>query len=117
MELIDLLHQIMQESVKAAKLTDLAIGTVASTSPLSITVNTAMAPLQAPVLYLTDSVVEKTLTASDGTLSGTVNGQPMEATGSTVTLNSALEVGDKVLMLKVQRGQKYIVLSRVYQEG
>ena len=31
-----------------------------------------------------------------------------------IILNPALKVGDKVLLLRVQSGQKFIVLSRVY---
>lgn len=45
------------------------------------------------------------------------NGAPLPAGGGFITLNRALAVGDKVLLLRVQRGQKYIVLSRVFEEG
>ena len=43
------------------------------------------------------------------------NGQALPNDGF-ITLNRGLEVGDKVLMLRVQHGQKYVVLSRVFQE-
>ena len=33
----------------------------------------------------------------------------------TITLNRALETGDKVLMLSCENGQQYIVLSRVFE--
>ena len=32
-----------------------------------------------------------------------------------IILNPALKAGDKVLLLRVQRGQKFVVLSRVYE--
>lgn len=32
-----------------------------------------------------------------------------------IILNRALEVGDKVLMLRVQHGQKFIILSRIFE--
>lgn len=34
-----------------------------------------------------------------------------------IILNPALKAGDKVLLLRVQRGQKFVVLSRVYEGG
>ena len=33
-----------------------------------------------------------------------------------IILNRALEVGDKVLMLRVMRGQQFIILSRVFEK-
>ena len=40
------------------------------------------------------------------------NGKALPAEGGYIILNRALAVGDKVLLLRVQRGQKFIVLSR-----
>ena len=59
MELADILHQMAQQSFNALQPCDLCIGTVTKTSPLEITIDTAMAPLKSSVLYLTESVVEK----------------------------------------------------------
>lgn len=39
---------------------------------------------------------------------------PLSEDGKYILLNQALEKGDKVLLLRVQSGQKFIVLSRVY---
>ena len=33
-----------------------------------------------------------------------------------IILNRKLETGDKVLLLRVQSGQKFIVLSRIFEE-
>lgn len=43
------------------------------------------------------------------------NGQPLPAEGGYIILNRALAVGDRVLLLRVQNGQRYIVLSRVFE--
>ncbi len=43
------------------------------------------------------------------------NGTPLPAGGGYITLNRALTVGDRVLLLRVQHGQKYVVLSRVFE--
>ena len=43
------------------------------------------------------------------------NGQPLPVEGGYIILNRALAVGDRVLLLRVQNGQRYIVLSRVFE--
>ena len=130
MELIQALQQITQKNMQAMQPTDLTIGTVTGVSPLEITSNTAMAPLRAGVLYLTEPVVEKkipilqhTHTTPDGAtglaLESVVcqeDGKALPVEGGYIILNRGLEVGDKVLMLKVQRGQKYVVLSRIFEQ-
>ena len=60
MDLIEVINQIIQNNTEAQKLTDLAIGTVTSASPLKIQINPNMPPLPAEVLLLTDSVKEHT---------------------------------------------------------
>lgn len=138
MELKDILQQMTQESMKAAQLTDLQIGTVTSADPLEITISAAMAPLRASVLYLTVDVVEKkipvvqhshTITVTDtftGGGSATCsteltnivcyeNGTALPVENGYIIFNRALAVGDKVLLLRVQNGQKFVVLSRVME--
>jgi hypothetical protein len=61
-----------------------------------------MPPLPAEVLLLTDAVKERVEDVLDG---DTVIG--------TVTVQHGLETGDKVLMLRVLKGQQFIVLSKV----
>ena len=43
------------------------------------------------------------------------HGQPLPVENGYIILNRALTVGDKVLLLKVQKGQKFIILSRVFE--
>ena len=45
------------------------------------------------------------------------NGKELPIEDGYIILNRKLEVGDKVLLLRVQKGQKFIVLSRVFEEG
>ncbi len=42
------------------------------------------------------------------------HGKPLPIEDGYIILNRALEVGDRVLMLRVQKGQRFIVLSRVF---
>lgn len=138
MELKDILQQMMQESMKSAQLADLRIGTVTEVDPLEVTMDTAMAPLRESVLYLTSAVVEKkipivehshTIKVQDTYTGGgsatcstelsnivcMENGTALPVENGYIILNRALAVGDKVLLLQVQNGQKFIILSRVFE--
>ena len=131
MDLLDIVQEIVQKNMNAAQLTDLRIGTVTKVNPLEITTDISAQPLQTQILYLTDAVVEKKLSALEHThqYSGgqtqpalsaatfTVNGQAVPSAGGDIVLSPALAVGDKVILLRVQNGQKYIALSRVYGGG
>lgn len=131
MDLLDIVQEIVQKNMNAAQLTDLRIGTVTKASPLEITTDISAQPLQAQILYLTDAVVEKKLSTLEHThqysggqtqpalsnVAFTVNGQAVPASSGGIVLSPALAVGDKVILLRVQNGQKYIVLSRVYGGG
>ena len=128
MELLEVIQKISQSTSQGMGMTDLTIGTVESVSPLTITTQTSMQVLREEVLYLTAAVIEKTLsplshthTTLDGTTSEaltsvvcTENGQALPFDSGGVIINRGLQVGDKVLLLRVQRGQMFIVLSRVY---
>jgi len=111
-------------------------GTVTKPSPLEITIDTAMAPLKSSVLYLTESVVEKKIPvvahnhtihdtytgggSSENSLSNIIcyeHGKALPVKDGYIILNRALEAGDEVLLLRVQHGQKFIVLSRTFKGG
>lgn len=67
--------------------------------------------------YPTDSALGSV--DSGGALSNIVcyeNGQALPVENGYIILNRALEAGDKVLLLRVQNGQKFIVLSRIFEE-
>lgn len=138
MELKDILQQMTQESMKSAQLTDLQIGTVTAVNPLEITISASMAPLRAGVLYLTVDVVEKkipvvqhshtikvtdTFTGGGSATCSTEltdivcyeNETALPVENGYIIFNRALAVGDKVLLLRVQNGQKFVVLSRVME--
>ena len=99
-DLLGVLQQIMQENQQAMKPTELAFGTVVSVGPLSILVDNTAEPNPETGLILTDSVVARSAKVQGGS-------------GGTVVINPGLSAGDRVVMLRVQRGQRYIVLSKV----
>lgn len=66
--------------------------------------------------YTTSQDLNNTYT-SDSRLGGIAaleNGKPLPVQGGYITLNRGLEEGDKVMMLQVMGGQKFIVLSRLF---
>lgn len=162
MNLAETLYKMMQDSMKAGQLTDFVSGTVTSENPLEITCDATMQVLKAPVLILTEPVIEKkipvlthkhyistlthTHTCPTGATSPGLTGQylgedSLVSEGASTTLqqedivcyengkalpiedgyiilNRKLEQDDKVVMLRVNAGQRFIVLSRVFeQEG
>lgn len=96
--LLGVMQEIMQENQKAMKPTEVAFGTVATVSPLSILVDGTSQPKPEAGLILTEAVIPKTVQVQGG--------------GGMVVVNKGLAVGDKVVMLRVSRGNRYIVLSK-----
>ena len=96
--LLGVMQEIMQENQKAMKPTEVAFGTVATVSPLSILVDGTSQPKSEAGLILTEAVIPNTVQVQGG--------------GGLVVVNKGLAVGDKVVMLRVSRGNRYIVLSK-----
>ena len=68
--------------------------------------------------YVTSSALsgEATSTGALGSIACIENGVTLPVENGYIILNRALAVGDKVLLLRVQNGQKFIVLSRIFEE-
>lgn len=113
MTLADVIYMMVQENENAGQPTELRVGTVTSTAPLEIAVNVATAPLRAGQLYLTEPVVEKKI---PGDRTCMEHGVPVPPSEGYTILNRGLAVGDKVLLLRVMHGQRFVVLSRVFEE-
>lgn len=138
MELSEVLYLYAQDAMKNGGLTDLTIGTVTGVNPLEITTKVAMVPLRQQVLFLTEPVIEKKIPilqhnhvihdtytgggeSEDNLLQNAIvcyeDGKALPVQNGYIILNRALEVGDKVLLLRVMGGQRFIVLSRVFGGG
>ncbi|MBQ1294771.1 MAG: DUF2577 domain-containing protein [Clostridiales bacterium] len=102
MDLLDVINSIIQTNTDAQKLTDIVIGTVVTADPLSIQITPTLI-LPAEVLILCESVQEKEYEVMDVTLTNVIGKYKREA----------LAVDDKVIMLRVLKGQQFIVLSKV----
>ena len=76
---------------------DLGYATVESTSPLSLSIKKTNLKVTEPVAVMSDNVRYRS-----------VNVQ-----GQRVVINPGLSVGDKVIFLKANAGQNYVVISKV----
>ena len=136
MELIEAMQSVMQRTIRDSDLSDLVIGTVTKINPLQVTEKSVSDPIPAQALLLTEPVIEKKISTlkhshqiSDSYTGGGTcadalesvkcyeNGKALPADAGYIILNRGLAVGDKVLMLRVSGGQRYIVLSRVFEGG
>lgn len=99
-DLISVLQQINQDGMDAQKPADIAYGTVLSVSPLSVQTNVNMPPIPAAALVLTDCVVRREAEVQGGE-------------GGKVVINEGLAEGDRVVMLRLSKGQVYVILSKV----
>lgn len=61
-----------------------------------------------PDAYTSDNRLENIVCYEDG--------KPLPVKDGYIILNRALETGDKVLLLRVMRGQQFIILSRVFEK-
>lgn len=103
-DLIDVLNMISQNNQAAQKPADIAFGTVMSLSPLLIQVEGSMQAIPAAAIVLTSAVTERIVD---------VDGTTADMPHLTVKVTEGLLPGDKVVMLRVSRGNRYIVLSKV----
>lgn len=169
MNLTEAVAMVARAQQDASQPSDLQIGTVTGTDPLEITVAAGMAPLRAPVLLLTEAVVEKKIpllrhrhivpehahVCAMGSTQSALTPAPLYTEWSLLSENSSPDVqqediltwedgapypridagvavairdgcitlvpplrkGEKVLLLRVQHGQRFIVLSRLYEAG
>ena len=129
--LIEIIKQAAIEAVIASNPCAIMFGTVASTTPLKINVEQRLT-LDTSHLVLTSLVrdIEVDMTVNHSTenhththtISDTYSGGGSASsethnhavTGKkTMTVHLGLKVGESVMLLQVQGGQKYIVLDRV----
>lgn len=130
MELKDVIQQMVDEAVSARMPTELQIGTVAAVDPVEVTLDTQMTPLRQSVLYLSETVIEKKTpilqhnhvypegVTEDALLEPDIicdeHGTGLGTKDGYIIFNNALQVGDKVLLMRVQGGQKFVILSRTF---
>ena len=124
-ELVDTLKRAAVEAVEAKKPVNVYFGEVVSTSPLKINVEQKMI-LGEKQLILARNVTDFKTKITAGNIknyyytgdvnSGTAPVSPshVHAVGTIeVTVHNGLAAGDKVIILRQQEGQKFIVADRI----
>lgn len=125
-ETLKLIKQAAIDAVNATKPTAVCFGKVISTSPLQINVEQKMT-LGEKQLVLTRNVTDFKTAITGGNIQnyyyvGTppnvstlpVSPSHVHALGKIqITVHNSLVVGDEVILLQMQGGQKYIVLDRI----
>ncbi|MFS1514550.1 DUF2577 domain-containing protein [Chengkuizengella sp. SCS-71B] len=104
--MIDLIKQASLGAVNASGPTKILYGTVAKINPLEINVDQRF-KLPEDFLVVPESVTEIVVDLKHSHV-GTE-----ESLNEPIVIRKGLEVGDKVLLLRIQGGQQYIVLDRV----
>lgn len=125
-ELVRLMKQAALDAVSAAKPVEVCFGKVTSASPLKILVEQKMT-LGAAQLVLSRHVTEYATKISGGNIQDFyyVGEEPdittlpvapphVHAVGKIqITIHNGLVVGDEVILIRQQGGQKYIVWDRI----
>ena len=124
-ELVDTLKRAAVEAVEAGKPVNVYFGEVVSASPLKINVEQKMI-LGEKQLILSRNVTDFSIMVTAGNIknyyytgdvkSGTVPVSPshVHAVGTIeITVHNGLAVGDSVILIRQQEGQKFIVVDRI----
>lgn len=122
-DFVQLMRQVATEATEASKPVKIAYGEVTATNPLQIMVEQKL-PLSADFLVLTEAVKDheheitvidwQTENASGGSGDAAYAAHAHPITGrKKIILHNALQVGEHVLLLAMQGGQKYIVVDRI----
>lgn len=96
-EILESLQRMTQNTVKAMDLLESRYATVVSTAPLTLSIQKSNFMVVEPVAEMTDAVRYREVIIE----------------GQTIVINPGLVPGDKVLCLKADAGQKYIIIGKV----
>ena len=121
-DLLNMIKRASVEAVAASKPTSVVFGKVISTSPLKISVEQKMT-LTAAHLVLTRNVTDYEVSMTVDHVTENKSGGSGESAFAShnhayqgkklFTVHNGLVVGDEVLMIQMQGGQRYIVMDRV----
>ena len=99
-DLLKIIKQAAVNAVNASKPVHIVFGTVLNVSPLKIKIEQKLI-LESEQLILTRNVTNyKTSIVIDGEIKN-------------ITINNGLKINNHVLLVRMQEGQKYIVLDRI----
>lgn len=111
--LIQIIKQAAMEAVEASSPTKILFGTVVTTSPLSIKIDQKFT-IPEEFLVLTRNVMDYTIEMTVDHVTEKEEEHSHAYKGKKkFTIHNGLKIGDKVILLQEQGGQKYVVLDKV----
>lgn len=122
MDLVKMIKKAAIEAVNASKPANIVFGKVTSANPLSIQIDQKLTLGKAQLVvseHLTDHVVSvdvnwETVNTGGGSGEASFASHKHNITGNkTITVHNALAVGDKVILMQIAGGQKYVVIDRI----
>ena len=116
------IKQLSQAVTEQGKPTDIRYGTVVSASPLKVQISAELT-LPQSVLVVPQSLTDYTVSVSVNWNTTSESGGAGESAFAShnhgingtksITIHNGLKVGDKVLLLRQQGGQSYIILDKI----
>lgn len=112
-DLVKAVGQIARNAVEASMPTTVMVGRVENESPLTVIVEQRLTLTQKQ-LIVPERLTSHAVIASVDTTTEMTEGHQHSISGDKkITLQSSLGSGDFVLLLRMQGGQKYVVLDRL----
>lgn len=106
-DLYGAIKHMIADALDYYEMCDMELGLVMSVKPLEVKLSDRII-LKATQLLLTQTVVQKTINCAHTHKSDDPVGLP-----APIVVREGLKTGDEVLLLKVAKGQKYIIISKV----
>jgi hypothetical protein len=112
--MLDIIKQAAKEAVEAGSPVNILYGEITATDPLEVNVDQRFT-LDADFLIVPESLTRYEVdlkhkhTYTDDGASGTTG----EALADKIVIRPGLQAGDKVVLLRIQGGQQYLILDKV----
>ncbi|MFC5703189.1 DUF2577 domain-containing protein [Cohnella faecalis] len=110
MSLLNIIKKAGMGAVEAGQPVAVIVGTVANENPLEVTVDQRFV-LTADFLIVPESLTEYEIDAKH--THSAAGGTTGAALTEKLLIRRGLEAGDKLILLRVQGGQQYLILDRV----
>ena len=108
------IRRIVAKYLKSLALTDYCVGTVVAVQPLKIKVtDRIIADEEAGQIILTEAALEKESNAHSHPL----DLESQNSLITKITITEELKTGDKVHLLRVDNGQRYVVLGKIREKN
>lgn len=118
--MIDAIKQISVQANEASDPVRIMFGIVTSAKPLKISIGQRIM-VESGRLFLCSNVIEKeteeTFNISTEEASGGISHSHRIYGKKKIIINNGLKEGEKVILLQMQGGQKFLVLDRVVEES